>query len=448
MYFIHVLVVVVAILTILASLALVFGSDKKEKVHSLWMPLAAIGEAVWAVSIAIFLSLGNDVVGSTIAPWLVRGIYLGAIVMNVAILGYILWKTWSGKIVTLIFMLGGILLGGLIVGRPEMLYTGIILADEGATVALNMHSWLYIIYAVYLCSIAITFCATLFIRMKHVAGKKKKHGYLYFLLGLIPASVLFAIFNLLLPVFRYDLIWVGPLAVGLIVLGFYFAIVRFKIISLNSIALRILSTTVIIIAAFILYFLIFHLVFAALFKVAHPTPQVILLNFIMIAIVLALMPAYIEIMSLTKSLIMTKKIDLAYIVKKLSANDRKKPNLKEISGFLAEHMHFSYVAFYVNDKLYIADDHKIPTELLTKMAKLPSPDHRAWQDLSKLDQGVLKEAEISRVAVLAGANGEIMGQMIFGHPLYKTNLLHKDLVEMAMIASLIGTMIEDGTRKS
>ena len=448
MYFIHVLVVVVAILTILASLALVFGSDKKEKVHSLWMPLAAIGEASWAVSIAIFLSLGNDVVGSTIAPWLVRGIYLGAIVMNVAILGYILWKNWSGKIVTLLFMAGGILLGGMIIGHPGLLYTGIILTDEGASVALNMHSWLYIIYAVYLCSIAITFCATLFIRMKHAIGKKKKHGYLYAFLGLAPAALLFAVFNLLMPVFRYDLIWVGPLAVGLIVLGFYFAIVRFKIITLNSIALRILSTVVIIVAAFILYFLIFHLVFAALFRVPHPAPQVIILNFIMIAIVLALMPAYLEIVSLTKSLVMTKKIDLAYIVKKLSANDRKKPNLKEVSGFLAEHMHFSYVAFYVNDKLYIADDHKIAPELLTKIAKLPSPDHRAWQDLSKLNQDAVKEADISKVAVLAGANGEIMGQMIFGHPLYKTNLLHKDLVEMAMIASLIGTMIEDGTRKS
>lgn len=448
MYFIHVLVVVVATLAFLASLALVFGSHKKERLHSLWMLLAAIGEAAWAVSIAIFLSLESNVVGSTIAPWLVRGIYLGGIVMNIGILGYILWKNWSGKIVTLLFMAGGILLGALIVGRPEMLYSGIILKEDGASVALNTNSWLYIIYAIYLAAIIIIFSGTLFLRMKQMNTKKKKHGYLYSLIGLIPAGILFVIFNLVLPIFRYDLIWVGPLAVGLIILGFHFAIVRFKIITLNSWVLRILSTIIILVGAFTIYFLIFHLVFSALFRVAHPSAQVILLNFIMIAIVLALMPAFIEIMSLTKSLILTKKIDLAYIVKKLSQNDRKKPNLKEVSGFLAEHMHFSYVAFYVNDKLLVADEHKISEELLKKIIKLPSPEHRAWQDLSKLDQAAIKDAGISKVAVLAGANGEIVGQMIFGEPLYKTNLLHKDLVEMSMVASLIGTMIEDGTRKS
>ena len=448
MHFIYVLVVVVAILTILASLALVFGSDKKDKLHGMWMPLAAFGEATWAVSIAIFLSLRANVIGSEVAPWLVRGIYLGAIVMNLGILGYILWRRWSGKIITLLFIGAGILIGGMIVGHPEMLYSGIILKEGMPSVELKTDQWLYIIYILYLCFAAIACCGALFYRIKIATTRKKKQGYLYALLGLAPAAILFVVFNLLMPVFRYDLIWVGPLAVGLIVLGFYFAIVRFRIINLNSGWLRVMSTVVIIVAAFILYYSLFHLVFMALFKVSHPSLQVILLNLIMVAIVIALVPAFSEIKALTKSLIMTKKIDLPYIVKKLSQNDKRKPNLKEVSGFLSEHMHFSYIAFYVNDKMYVADEHKIPDELIKKIAKLPSPEHRAWQDLSSLKQDALKEADITKVAVLAGANGEIVGQMIFGHPIYKQTLVHKDLVEMAMIASLIGTMIEDGTRKS
>ena len=168
----------------------------------------------------------------------------------------------------------------------------------------------------------------------------------------------------------------------------------------------------------------------------------------MIAIVLALVPAFSEITDLTKSLIMTKQINLPYIVKKLSIIDRRKPNLKELSGFLSEHMHFSYIAFFVNDKLYVADECKIPNELLVKISKLPAPSRGVWQDLTKLDVEGLKESGVSRVAILTSANGEMMGQMIFGHPVSKTALDHKDLVEIAMITSLIGTIIENGSRKS
>ena len=128
--------------------------------------------------------------------------------------------------------------------------------------------------------------------------------------------------------------------------------------------------------------------------------------------------------------------------------DRKKPDLKEISGFLSEHMHFSYIGFLVKGKFYVADECKISAELLAKIPKLPAPSHGAWQDLTKLNIAELKESDISRVAVLTGASGEVVGQMIFGRPASKSALDHKDLVEIAMIASLMGTIIEDGGRKS
>ena len=269
-----------------------------------------------------------------------------------------------------------------------------------------------------------------------------------FLIGLMMTGLLSGVFDLVLPPFRYDLIWVGPLTIGLTILGFYFSILKYKMVSLNSSWLRVLSSIVIILSAFIVYLLIFHLVFSALFRVPNPSTQVLLLNFIMIAIVLVLVPAFSEISNLTRSLIMTKQINLPYIVKKLSVLDRKKPDLKEVSGFLSEHMHFSYIGFLVKGKLYVADECKVSAEFLTKLSKLPVPTHGAWQDITKLNLAELKESDISRVAVLTGANGEAVGQMIFGRPASKSALDHKDLVEIAMIASLMGTIIEDGSRKS
>lgn len=446
--FIYVLVIAVAVLTILAALALVFGSSKSERPHSLWFLAAAIGEVVWAVSIAVFLSLGDGNIDITVAPWLVKGIYIGAILMDTSILGYISWRYKLGKLLTSLFLIAGIALATIFIYDPSILYSEILLKDGSASLAIDMTRGFYIAYEIYFCLLIPAFCGFLIYRIKHTTSKKAKKGYLFFLIGLAIAGVLSGIFDLFLPPFRYDLIWVGPLAIGLIILGFYFSIIKFKMISLNSSWLKILSSIVIIDTAFIIYLLIFHLVFSALFRVPNPSVQVLLLNFIMIAIVIALVPAFSEITDLTKSLIMTKQINLPYIVKKLSIVDRKKPNLKELSGFLSEHMHFSYVAFFINDKLYVADDCKISNELLVKISKLPIPTRGVWQDLTKLDIEGLKESEVSRVAILTSANGEAIGQMIFGHPASKGALDHKDLVEIAMIVSLMGTIIENGGRKS
>lgn len=448
MHFVYILVIAVAILTILAALALVFGSSKSEKPHALWFLLAAIGEVVWAVSIVWFLSLGTESFDEMAAPWLVKGIYIGALLMDAALLAYIAWRYKAGKYFTILFVIVAIILVALLVYDPSILYDRIILENTGNSIDINMGRGFYIAYAVYFCSLNFVLCLFMIYRIRHTANKKSRRGFLFFLIGLMATGLLSGVFDLILPPFRYDLIWVGPLTIGLTILGFYFSILKYKMVSLNSSWLRVLSSIVIILSAFIVYLLIFQLVFSALFRVPNPSAQVLLLNFTMIAIVLALVPAFSEISNLTKSLIMTKQIDLPYVVKKLSVIDRKKPNFKEISGFLAEHMHFTYVAFFVKGKLYVADDCKIPAEFLTEISKLPAPSHGVWQDATKLDVASLKDADISRIAILASASGEEMGQMIFGRPASKSALDHKDLVEIAMIVSLMGTIIEDGGRKS
>lgn len=448
MNFIYILVIAVAILTILAALALVFGSSKPEKAHSLWFLVAGIGEVVWAVSIAGFLSLGNGSFDHNIAPSLVKGIYIGAILMDVSLLGYVSWRYKFGKFLTSLFLITGIALIAIFIYDPSILYSEILLGGDSPSIAIDMSKGFYIAYEAYFCLITPAFCGFLIYKIKQTPNKQSKKGYLFFLIGILIAGLLTGAFDLLLPPYRYDLIWVGPLAIGLVILGFYFSILKFKMVSLNSNWLKMLSSVVIISSAFIVYLLIFHLVFSALFRVSSPSYQVVLLNFIMIAIVLALVPAFTEITNLTKSLIMTKQIDLPYIVKKLSIVGRKKLNLKDVSGFLSEHMHFSYVAFFVKDKLYVADDCKISAELLTKISKLPKPSHGVWQNITGLNVNLLKEADVSRVAVLTSAGGEVVGQMIFGRPASKAALDHKDLVEIAMIVSLMGTMIEDGRRNS
>ncbi|MBQ3296145.1 hypothetical protein IJI79_01850 [Candidatus Saccharibacteria bacterium] len=445
MHFIYMLVIAVAILTILAALALVFGSTKSARPRSLWFLTAAIGEVIWAVSIAIFLSLGSGEADYQAAPSMVLGIYIGALVMDAGLLAYVSWKYKIGKLISTIFVIFAVVLSVLLVYDPSILYSEIILKDAGNSVSLTMGPY-YISYLAFFCTLNFIIFCFLFYRITHTKNAKSRHGYVFFLVSLMGTGILSGIFDLMLPLFRYDLIWVGPITIGLTIIGLYFSILKYKMVSINARWLKMLSGVVILSSAFIAYLLIFHLVFSALFKVANPSFQVILLNFIMVAIVLALVPAFSEIMALTKSLIMTKQINLPYIVKKLSQENPKKLNYKEISAFLSENLHFSYVGLLVKGKFYVADDCKIPNDLLAKVAKLSAPAHGAWQDTSKLNATALKEMEISKIAVMTGANGEIVGQMIFGRPVSKSILEYKDLVEIAMIVSLMGTLIENGSR--
>ena len=129
MHLIYILVIIVSVLTVLSGLTLVFGSSKSEKSHSAWFLTAAIGEAIWGLSISIFLGLGNGSVQQEVAPWLVKGIYGGAILMDVALLGYISWRYKTGKLVTTLFAIIGLILLAVFAYDPTVLYSSINLSN-------------------------------------------------------------------------------------------------------------------------------------------------------------------------------------------------------------------------------------------------------------------------------------------------------------------------------
>lgn len=449
MNFIYILVIAVSILTVLSAIALLFGSSKAEKGRSLWFLAAAIGEAIWGISISLFLTLGLDGRNADFAPLHVKGIYSGAVLMDVALLGYISWKYKLGKIITTLFAIGGVALLTIFFYDPSVLYSSITLTGPGAPlVQIDLSQWFYITYTLYFCTITPVFCGFLIYQIKKTHSKNTRKGYLIFLIGLLITGGLALIFDIILPPIRYDLIWVGPLTIGLVILSFYYAILRFKMIALATGWLRAMSYIVIICSAIVVYLLIFHLVFSALFRVASPSYQVILLNFIMVTIVLCLTPAISEVNAMIRSFIFTKQIDIAYIVKKLTRLDRRKLNLKDVSGFLAEHMHFEYIGFLINEKYYIQDEYKIPVYKLAEIPNLKKPEKGIWQALNGINKNLPEEYEISRVAVITNTNGDIIGQMVFGKPTSKPTLDKRDLTDIEMVVSLMGTMIENGGRKS
>lgn len=451
MNLINVLVVAISGLTILSALTLVFGSKKAERLRSLWFLAAAVGEVMWAVSIAGFLSLGTGETDYAVAPWLIKGIYVGAIIMDSTILGYVAWKYRFGKVLTTLFLVAGAVLITIFLYDPSVLYSSFTLSSAGNVVHYITPmegGWFFGAYIVYFCTIVPAFCLATIYRIRKATDRDTKKGYLFFMIGLAVAGFLSLIFDLIGAAERYGLIWVGPLAIGLTMLGFYYAVLRYRMITIATGWLKVMSTVVLVSSAVIVYLLIFHLIFSALFRINNPSFQVILLNFIMIAIVLLLTPAIGEIWSMIKSLIMDKQIDIAYIVKKLSRVDRRKMDLSDISGFLEEHLHFEYVGFLVQGQYYVVDEDKLPAQALTAIEKMPMPTRGIWQSMSTLDREVVRECGVSRVAVMTNTNGDEIGQVVFGKPTTKKSLDREDIARTEMVVNLMGTMIENGGRKS
>ena len=450
MNLINILVVAISLLTILSALALVFGSSKKERLTSLWFLAAAVGEVMWGVSIAVALSLPPTDAGYAVMPWMLKGIYIGALLMDSTILGYVAWKYKTGKVVTLFFLVVAVVMSVIFIENPSVLYSSFTLSSTGNSLAYvtpDQGGWFFALYIAFFCTVVPTFCFALIYRIKHAKNKDTKKGYLFFLIGLAVAGFMSLIFDLLLAVERYDLIWVGPLLIGLTMLGFYYAVLGYRMISLSTGWLKVMSTVVLVSMVIIVYLLIFHLVFSVLFKVASPSFQVILLNFIMVAIVLLLAPAIAEIWAMIRSLIMTRQIDVAYIVKKLSRFDWDRVNYRELSGFLAEHMHFAYIGFLINGRYYADDDYKIPVDKLVEVPAMKCPEKGIWQDISELDSNMVAEYGIYRVAILYGTSGDVIGQVVLGRPVAKPTLDKQEKAEAEMILTLVGMMLESGSQK-
>ena len=301
MQLIVILLATVSILTFLSGVIVFFGSKKGNKVQSAWFLLAAIFATIWMTSISIFLTANAD--SASTIDWHVKWTFVSAIIIDVAFLGYITWKTRYGKALTLFFTILGLIISVLIFCQPQMLYKDVILANTGNKVEMNIGP-LYFAYNGFFALVVPAIIVALIQQYLKTKSNRKKGGDLIIMGSFGLSSGLTLAFNLIMPLFgNWILIWVGPLALAVTIIGFYYTILRYKSLNLSSIWLKLFSNIVIIASIAIIYMVIFSIIFAGLFRGSTPSIEVIILNFIMISVFLLLMPAINQLINYVKSLI-------------------------------------------------------------------------------------------------------------------------------------------------
>ena len=296
-----ILLATVAILTLLSGAIVFFGASKGDKVRSLWFFLAAIFATVWMASISLFLVAEPS--WGDIIDWHVKWTFISAILIDISFLGYVAWREKYGQILTFIFLLAGLAISTFIYFTPDLLYSGVNLLRTGNSVTMNMGP-LYYAYIGFFCAIVPAIILHLLKESIKTHSTRKKGGDLVIMGSFGLSSALVLVANLILPLFgNWGMIWLGPLALSVTIIAFYYTILRYRSLNLASIWLKIFSYIVIIASIAIVYMVIFYLIFTALFRGSTPSTEVIVLNFIMVVIFLLLMPAMNEIMQSIRSLI-------------------------------------------------------------------------------------------------------------------------------------------------
>ncbi len=301
MQLIVILLTTVSVLTFLSGAIVFFGSTKKDRARSAWYFAAAIFATVWMASISFFM-IASPSTSETI-DWHVKWTFISAIFLDAAFLGYGAWPKKFGRPVTLIFCLIGAIISCLILVKPESLYNEIILDNTGNSVNMNIGP-LYVAYISYFGAIVPAIIAAFAQQFFKTSSERKRGGDIITMASFGISSTLVLIFNLILPLFNnWKLIWIGPLALAVTIIAVYYTILRYHMLNLSSIWLRIFSYVVVIASMAIVYMIIFSVIFAGLFRGSAPSTEVIVLNFIMIIIFIALMPALNGMLDFIKSLI-------------------------------------------------------------------------------------------------------------------------------------------------
>ena len=193
--------------------------------------------------------------------------------------------------------------------------------------------------------------------------------------------------------------------------------------------------------ATILYMVIFLLVFLALFRGSMPSFEIIMLNFIMVLVILLSLPALNELMMYLRTLVFNHRVDTVYIIKKLSQVSPTKVDLKELANFLAKQMHFKYIGFLIDGKLYGSMKGEISAEGIKLVSGLGKPERGAWQEFNE-DSYIWQKMDCSAVAALRDGRGRTFGQMIVGKPTGKVDFNDRDLVQVETIVNLVALIID------
>ncbi len=319
--------------------------------------------------------------------------------------------------------------------------------DSFPAVKFVSFDWFYIFYASILGLMLVCFIISAVINKKRTASGLARKGKFFYVISLLVAGALIIVFDLVLPLFSdYRAMWIGPLVLSAAVIVHFYAVLRYQLLFLSNIWLKIGSYVILVSVAAMIYMVVFFMVFSLLFKVQKLDIEIVLMNFIMILIMLLILPVFHEASGLMRSLIYTQDINMAYITKKLNLMATKSVKMGDLATFLSSNLHFKYIGFVIDKKVYGSSRKTFSEEELADISMLDSEKDSVWQKPTGHVKTTFSKKGIVAVAELKNAKGRPFGQIIVGEPAGKGGFEKRDLEKLDMVINLVASIIDSEKR--
>ena len=161
---------------------------------------------------------------------------------------------------------------------------------------------LSLVYGVLLFALITLYMVLLAYAAAKSKGAEKKVGWTLFL-ALVLAASLNTVCYIVLPMMgSYDLSWLGPVALGAAMTIVYLLTIKYHAFSSPQRFLQNLAYVTVVIAAALIYNVLFYLIFILLFRGAAPSMQIIILNLVMVVIFIFCIPIFNHMFSITRGI--------------------------------------------------------------------------------------------------------------------------------------------------
>ena len=424
---------------LISGLCIFIGSRKAERKFTKYHLLAVIFGAISSLSIIIFLNL--PVSSEMDVKCLASGIFLAPVLMDIFLLSYILYsyKVFRYISVGLAIVFFGFISFILLFDTADF-YNGFTLSTEGNSFNITPTP-VYLSYAIFFILSTALMALGIILRAKKVKSLQTKHGLTILSITGILLRFLFLIFAVIAPITHFELIFLAPITLTLMIILDYYAVLRYQIIKLSSGALKLLSYVIIAANAGVIYMLIFYAIITFLFKIRDLSTEIYILTFIMVTILLLILPIMSELLQFVRSLILKDQIYLGSILKKLNKMSGR-TDADELAEFLASNLHFDYIGIVVGNKVHGAKSEKFSKAEIKVINDLKEPERGVWQQIDSGTKLVLDEHKIKAVAAMFNAKGKVFGQILVGAPRGKENFEQRDLAQLEVIVNIISAMID------
>ena len=219
----------------------------------------------------------------------------------------------------------------------------------------------------------------------------------------------------------------------------YLQVLKYRFFDVRNAIIKIWNYVTLASFAVVIYIVFYYFVAKELFNF-QVTSDAIAINMVMILVLVIMLPILSGLNTVINSRVMTQRVDLTYVIRRLNYLATRNVKLTYLASFLAKNLHFKAVGIIIDDKFY-GSSKRIRFSKESTIAKLKDSGE-VWQKVGGRTHDVLDARGLKVVAVMRDAKNHPFGYIVVGQPMGKIDFEKRDLNEISTIINLVASIVD------